>query len=231
MSNNALLRIGALAGALALIAGCGTSSPKAAPTVKPASLDTLKKIVLQPSDMPAGWAGTPYQADASDAADNAAMAKCLGVRNTEKDKVAEANSDDYALGNAGVSSSASSYKSQSDLDTDIAMLHSTKMSTCFDQFARTKLTSSMPQEAKIDRVSITVTPGSAGGPINVVATGKGTITVTVSHERVSLYLTFAFITGPLIQAEVDTENVGAPVPTSVVNRLVTAVATRAAQGS
>jgi hypothetical protein len=40
----------------------------------------------------------------------------------------------------------------------------------------------------------------------------------------------AFITGPLIEAEVDAENVGTPVPASVVNRLVATVATRAAKG-
>jgi hypothetical protein len=36
--------------------------------------------------------------------------------------------------------------------------------------------------------------------------------------------------GPLIQAEVDAENVGAPVPASVVNAMVATVAGRAAKG-
>jgi hypothetical protein len=34
----------------------------------------------------------------------------------------------------------------------------------------------------------------------------------------------------LIEAEVDAQNVGSPVPSSVVNPLVSTVATRAAQG-
>jgi hypothetical protein len=45
-----------------------------------------------------------------------------------------------------------------------------------------------------------------------------------------VYLTVAFITGPLIQAEVDAANFGAPVPASVVSRLAATVATRAAKG-
>ena len=45
-----------------------------------------------------------------------------------------------------------------------------------------------------------------------------------------MYLTVALITGPLIQAEVDTENVGTPLPASVVNPLVATVAARAVKG-
>ena len=81
--------------------------------MSPASEAQLAKIVLQPSELPAGWAHTPHQSDpAEDAifkAQDAATAKCLGVPNSDPNKVAEAHSDDFAQGDAQISSNASSY--------------------------------------------------------------------------------------------------------------------------
>lgn len=197
---------------------------------KPASLSQLKKIVLQPADLPSGWKGTAYQADPNDSANDAALMRCVGARDTDGDRVAEANSDNFDLGAAEISSSASSYRSQSDLVSDVAMLHSPKLSTCFGQMMNKQLAASLPAGGTTESTSIKITPGSAGGPANVVATGTGTIKVQVDGHQVLAYLTVAFITGPLIEAEVDTENVGKPVPASVVNPLVATVATRAAKG-
>jgi hypothetical protein len=242
-----LVHICAAGCGIALLAGCSSSSSKThtttsgSPTTSsssspatsasaaPASLSQLKRIVLQPADLPTGWKGTPYQADPSDAAYEAALVKCVGARNTDSDKVAEANSDDFALGDASISSSATSYRSQSDLDADIAMLHSPKLTPCYEQLAKKQFATSLPAGATIESASIKITHGSAGGPANVVATGAGTIQVKVNGQQATVYLTVAFITGPLIEAEVDTENVGTPVSPSVVKSLVTTVATRAAK--
>jgi hypothetical protein len=101
---------------------------------------------------------------------------------------------------------------------------------CYQQLVKKELGASLPAGATIESESFTFTPGSAGGPANVVATGTGTVKVRLSGQQVPLYLNVAFITGPLIQAEVDAENVGTPVPASVVNALVAAVAARAAKG-
>jgi hypothetical protein len=241
-----LSRVWAAGCSVALLAGCSSSSstthatassspaasssPSASAPATPAPLSQLKKIVLQPADVPPGWKGTPYQADPSDAVYQADMVKCVGGRNTDSDIVADANSDDFALGDATVSSSATSYRSQSDLDADLAIAHSPKLSPCYDQLAKKQLATSLPAGATIESASIKITPGSAGGPANVIATGTGTIQVRVNGQQAVVYLTVAFITGPLIEAEVDTENLGTPVPASVVASLVAAVATRAAKG-
>lgn len=156
--------------------------------------------------------------------------KCVGARDTDSDKVAEAHSDDFALGDASISSSATSYRAQSDLNTDVATLHSPKLSPCFGQMMKKQLAASLPAGATTESASIKITPGSAGCPANVVATGTGTIKVRANGQQVPVYLTVAFITGPLIEAEVDTENVGTPVPASVVNPLVATVATRDGKG-
>ena len=187
-------------------------------------------MVLQPADLPSGWKGAPYQPGPNDSANNAALVKCVGARNTDSDKVAEAHSTDFALGDASISSSATSYRLQSDLDADVAVLHSPKLSPCFEQLMKKQLAAALPAGGTVESASVKITPGSAGGPANVVGTGTGTIKVRVSGQQVPVYLTVAFITGPLIEAEVDTENVGTPVPASVVNPLVAAVATRAVKG-
>jgi hypothetical protein len=71
--------------------------------------------------------------------------------------------------------------------------------------------------------------GSAGAPANVIATGAGTITVSVNGQHVAVYVTVALITGPLIEAEVDTENVGtlaAPAIPAAGNLRIAAVRAR-----
>lgn len=231
-----------------VLAACGSSSSKSHTTsgdsgqqsssspgtsssgVSPAPLSQLQKIVLQPADVPSGWKGTPYKPNASDSANQAALVQCVGSRNTDSDKVAEAHSDDFSLGDASISSSATSYQSANDLDTDVAMLHNPKLGPCYEQLVKKQLATSLPAGATIDSASIKITPGPAGGPANLVGTGTGTIKVRANGQQVPIYLTVAFIIGPLIQAEVDTENVGTPVPASVVDAVVATVATRAAKG-
>jgi hypothetical protein len=83
-------------------------------------------------------------------------------------------------------------------------------------------------------------PPLADGPIalrcpyrrtqRVVANGAATIVVSLSGQLGVFYLTDTFITGPLLEAEVDTFNVGRPVRASLVKSLVATVANRAAGG-
>lgn len=238
MSRSAVSRIVVACFLALVLAGCGSgksAGPSNSPTTsppaaKPADLAALNQMVLQAADLPSGWKGTPYKEDPSDAAGQAALLKCVGVRDTDADKVAEANSDDFSLGDASISSSATSYRSQSDLDVDVALLHSPKLSTCYDRLIKTQLEGALPAGAKFTSEPFKITFGSAGGPANVVATGESSINVTVQGQQVRIYLSVAFITGPLIEAEVDAENVGSPVPADLVKSLVAKVATRAAKG-
>ncbi len=190
----------------------------------------LKKMVLQPQDLPAAWKGTPYQAQAGQASDDAALSKCVGGRDTQHDKVAEAHSADYTMGNGMISSSATSYRSQSDIDADVEMLHNRKLEGCLEQMVKKDLATSLPAGSKVEAASIKITPRSAGGPSNVVATGTGIVKLSANRQRAAVYLTFAFITGPLIEADVQTETLGAPLPASMLKSLVASVAGRAAKG-
>jgi hypothetical protein len=236
-----------LACVVALLAGCGSTSSKtttstaagsltpssssptsAAPSASPASESQLAKIVLQPSDLPPDWTPTPYKAEPGDTAAQAALLRCLGVLSTASDKVAEAHSFDFTLGDARVSSSASSYRSQTTVDAYIAALHSSKVSPCLEQRLKREITPQLPAGATIESVSVKITPGPAG-PANVVGDGVGTVKISVSGEHGVIYLRVAYITGPLIWAEVDGSNVGAPLPAPLWESLESAVADRADQ--
>lgn len=208
-----------------------SSSSQATPTpaATPATLSQLKKIVLQTADLPKGWKGTPYKPDSSDSTDNAALAKCVGARDTTADQVADAHSDDFALGSATISSDASSFRSQSDLVADKATLRSPKLSSCIDNLLKKQIAASLPAGATVEP-SFQVRTGPSGGPSNVVAMGTSTINIDAGGTQLKAYVTIAFITGPLVEAELDAEDLGAPVPASVMNPLIATVAARANKG-
>jgi hypothetical protein len=233
---------------LVLLAGCASPAPTTSPIaggnltrsagtaagVPSASSDPqarLEKIVIQAAELTTDWKGQPYQAGANDDAIQAEWLTCVGLSGGAH-SVASAHSDDYALGGTSVSSSATAFRSQSDIDADVAVLRSPKASPCYEQQVKTVLATSMPAGYVLKSLSFTITMGSAGGPDNVVATSNGTIALTAkaTGKQVLVYETTAFITGPLTEADVQTSNVGAPLPASDVRLLVAAVALRAANG-
>jgi hypothetical protein len=184
--------------------------------------------VLQPADFPAGWARKPYEADPNEAAEDAALARCLGA-SLKSDRVAEVHSDDFALGEAGFSSSAGGYRSQSAVDSHVVALRGSKASLCYEQLLKQTIATALPAGSTIDSVSFKLTPGSAGGPANVVETGAGAFKFSVSGVPVVANVRVAFIIGPLIQTEVTGFNVAVPVSASLMDSLVAAVAKRAAR--
>jgi len=159
------------------------------------------------------------------------LLRCGGLLSTASDKVAEAHSENFTLGNAGVTPVARSYRSQRAGDADVAALHGSKYSPCFESCMKQQIAAQLRAGAVIESESVSakVTPGSAGGPANVVGTVVGTIKIRAGGQQTVLYLRFAYIIGPLIQADVDSQNTGAPVPASLMDSLVAAVANRAAQ--
>ncbi len=201
-------------------------------TTKPASTTpsaaSLAAIVLHQGEMPAGWKGTPYHADPSDSADQAALVACVGGRNTAPDKTAEANSDDFTLANATISSNATAYKSQADVASDAALLKSPKLQACYQTLLTRELRTTLPAGATIDKVTFKLLPRTTGEPANVAAQAAARINVTINGKSVKVYVNVAFITGKLIEAEVDSENLGSPVPAGLRNKLVALVAMRAA---
>jgi hypothetical protein len=184
--------------------------------------DKLTSFQLTAADLPSTWKGTA--ADNSDTSvdqEEVKLASCLGVPDSGSKRDAQVSSDDFALGDATISSQATSISSQAIIDQDAKGITGPKATPCIKQ---------LPAGAKIDRVDITVTPGSGGLGSNVIATASGAIVITVSGQQVSAYVNVAFIAGKLVEAEVDAESVGAPIDQTVMSKAVTAVAKRVAAG-
>jgi hypothetical protein len=190
----------------------------------------LAAIVVQPDDLPAGFTPTPQEDDPNDAGDQAALAQCVGGRDTEADVVASVESPDFTENGGSVSSSATSYRSQEDIDADLAIIHSPKINACYEQLVKNEFARELTAGGTVDAVSMTITPGPGSGLPNLAGLVIGSVTATVSGRQATVYVSAALITGPLTEAEVDIENPGQPVPSALYDELTIAVANRAAQG-
>jgi phage tail protein X len=186
--------------------------------------------VLQTTDLPTGWSGTPYKPDPTGPAQNAAFAACLGARNTSLAEVADVHSQNFAMGHANISSEAASYPSHDDLAADLALLTNAKFSSCFETGLRAALGKTLPAGATISSVDVKVTPGAGGGPSNVSGTLALTVTVANPGLTQTIYSTTVYMVGPLIEAQLVLTNSGQPFPAALQATLIKAVAARAATG-
>lgn len=201
-------------------AGTGSAAGKAA----------LAKLLLVPSDLPAGWTASAAQTSADDGAAQARFAKCVGIRNTHADKVAEADSQAFSNKTASISSSASSYSSAADITADkSAFQDGPKATSCMTTMLRSEMTGQLPGGASLDGLNLKVVPGTNGGPANVIAKITGTIQVTSSGRHIKVYLDSTYIAGRKIEAEIDFESFSAPVDAALQAKLVKAVAQRVAR--
>jgi len=204
-------------------------STSASSALSTPSTATLTAITVQPGDLPTGWTGKPAQPDPAADAYQAALVSCVGGRNTNPDRVAQVQSPDYSQGQATISSSAKAMKSPSDVAADAQLLSSPKINDCYATLIRTELAKSAAG-ATINSLTVTVTPGTGGAPANVVGTAAAQISLTAQGQTATAFIDATFITGPSIEAEVDFQNVGAPIPADVRIPVIANVAARAAQG-
>jgi hypothetical protein len=219
-----------LACALAVsVTACSSSGGGTPP--KPATKAQLAAMVLQPSEVPSGWTASVHKADATEAAQDAKFDKCLGARDTDPDKVAEAYSEDYTQTNGSISSDASSYKTSSDIDSDKAALTGSKAAGCFQDSLEAQIVSTLPKGSQYHDYGFKLTKGGpAGSPSNVVTYGALHMSIAAAGQNVDLYLNVAFIVGPLIEAEVDFEGIGAPLDAIIQAGVIKAVSDRVAAG-
>jgi hypothetical protein len=210
------------------VAASSSMPSSSAPAADAPDQPKLATAVLKQSDFPTGWASSPSDGDADDAANQAALVACVGGTNTFGNRVANADAPDFGLNDLSVSSSAASYKSQADIEADTKLIQSPKISTCYEQLIKVQLAKSLPTGSTLGAVAIKVTAGSGGGPSNIVAVGEGTIVATVAGAEVTVYTGIAFITGPLTEAQVEFDSPGQPVDATLFANLVKVVADRVA---
>lgn len=200
-------------------------------TVPPPGEPQLSDIVVQPSDLPAGWKAEPASVSGTQVADSAAYARCMGIPNTLTDAAGIAFSPDFVKGALLITSTATSFHSKTDVQTDTAALTNPKASSCFESVARSRLSAALPAGATVRSFTLNITPGSGGGPVNVVATASGTVVFTASGHRLSLDDEVVFFAAPRIEAQVAFYSTGATVPASVKAVVVQEVSARVSRGS
>ena len=214
---------------LALV-GCSSSSGSDGDTNAPPSHATLAGVPVKAGDLPSSWQASPSSPDRSgDAAASAQMRSCVGGRSTRADLVDTVYSDDFTEGHATISSNAKSYKSQDDIARDTALLKSPKVDTCYEQVLKQLLQKTLPATANIGNVSVQITPGSGGGPSNLVATGAASVDLSAQGQQATVYVDIAFISGPLVEAQVSFESIGKHVDEALQRQVISAVAERAAE--
>jgi hypothetical protein len=191
---------------------------------------TLARAVLTSADVPSDWTGSPSSNDDTPGpdADQAKLAACVGIPDSSPQQVAVADSDDFASGESTISSSATSYKSQSVVASDIRGILSPKAADCFAQDFQSGMSGQLPSGATMSDFKVSVAPGRNGGPSDVVAVIHASFVVHSSGAQVPFYIDSSMIASKQVEAEVDFFGFQTPIASSIQRTATDAVANRVA---
>jgi hypothetical protein len=206
-----------------------TSSPPTSASGGSGAAARIAGIPVQAGDLPSGWKVSPSDSSVSadDAAKQAALVKCVGATDTSAHRLARVEKD-FSQGTNDIESNAQAMQSADDVEADVALLQSPKVSACYSRIIRKSLEDEAPSGATIDSLQYSIVSGSQGGPSNLVAVGHGVVKLSSGGQTVTLYADTFFIRGDRIEAEVDFSSLGARVDSALEQKVVTAVARRAA---
>ncbi len=211
------------------LAACASSSAGSAGGAGAPKQLALADVPLQTSDLPAGWTGKPANNSADGSGLDAKMRKCVGVHKAADHPVHTANSDTFDSGAGEISSDAQAYKTQAEVDADVALMKNPKVGNCFRQGFAQALAAHLPAGARLGHTAFTVTPGSAGQPVNVAGTASGRFTLVGAAKTVTLYFDVAYIAGNKIESDVEFLGAGQPVDPTLRRQLIAKIANRTAQ--
>jgi hypothetical protein len=190
------------------------------------SQDKLKAIVVQQSDVPSGYSGSPSDSSSDDDSSQQQIVQCVGGSGVNaSDKIDEEHSDDFVKNPQTVSSDATSYSSQAAVDALVSVITNPKAQDCFNQLLKQQVEAS---GGSVTSANITITPGRNGGPSNVVALLQGRVDVTASGEKLTLNVIEGFIEGKQLLATVSVEAINAAADVNLFKQVGLAVANRAA---
>ena len=213
----------ALAGTLVAAAACSSSGGSS----KAPSKATLQKVVVQQSDLPSGWKGSPPSIEASQVGNVvSAVYTCIGGTTiNNKNEIEQVNGDDFTQGQNTISSSATSFKTQQEIDNRVKLLLDPKADACFTSTLKSTLGKVVPG-AKVASAQVHVVKGYPGAPSNVAASATAQLALSIAGQTEPIYLSAAFIKGTLLGATVEFLGVGSPIDASVQTKAVTDVANR-----
>jgi hypothetical protein len=231
-----LLAVVVLAACTSTTNGVGHASPSrssSSPTTSHTSgpgVD-LHALVLQRADVPSDWTDTP-NTDTTDEDQAVAqgIVQCLGLHlDPNAGRLAHVNSDDFVKNDSRIGSSAESWRSETDVQAQIAIITNPRAGHCYAQVLRNQLPSNLPANVTLDTLQVTLTPGHAGFPDDVVATGHGKIVLSSGGQSASLYLDAAFIAHGTVTGQVQFLGLGEQILPTLSSQLVQTVADRIAR--
>ena len=201
-----------------------TSSHKATQNDFTAAKARLSRTVVRASDLPIGWTNTVGSAADQKLIDqlNAQFVSCAGVRETDLDRVATRTTSFGGPAGSLVGSDATVYPTQGDLVNDAAIWRNPRTPECFKKIG---MQGSAPDDHPT--VNVTMTGRQPGQPAQVVANRAMTTSARYNGKRTTRYNFAVYVQGPLIEIEIDFAEPGSPVPASLCNHVVAAVANRA----
>lgn len=211
-----------------------TSSPSGpgsttATTSDPSEVTRLEKFVLKPTDFAPGWTAEPPAVDTDDASESAAIAKCLGVRDSYPNRLAELDSAIFSMGQAKISSSVSSFRTEEDVASDVAGRTGPRALPCLEETFKELVAKTSRPEAPTGDPNLKYTTGSGDGPSNVIGRVEASFSVTSEGRRDTVYIDTVFVTGKRLEGSVTFTTAGSRIPAALRSDLVGKVAARMAQ--
>ena len=188
--------------------------------------DALTGIVVQQGDVPAGYTSQAPDTSSDDQANQAKIVNCVGSTAVNAaDRIEEVHGNDFVKDPQTISSDVTSFKSQAAVDALVSVITDPKAQNCFDAVLREQVASS---GGTVKSATVTITPGTNGGPSNVAALLQGTVTIMVQGQQATVNVVEGFITGRQVLATISTEAIGADVDVDAFKAAGAALATRAA---
>lgn len=230
-----------MAAVIVFAGGCGggggskttttTAGPPASTTVPPPGQAQLGMIVVQPSDLPTGWAAQAPSVPYNRVGVPMAFSQCVGTTVTAPHVAGTAYSHTFVMGTDVITSNAVSFTTLNDVPADTQALASPKASGCLQQVEKNLFTALLPAGSTVRTYQVKVTPGNNGVAANVVAVADSTITYSVTGHSLTLTIEVVYFAAPRIEAQVSFSSAGTAIPVATKAAVLNKVSARVQFGS
>jgi hypothetical protein len=196
----------------------------------------LQPLMLQASDLGAGWTAQPGSGNATSKATadglESQLDSCLGIADLSKHDQGRAMSDLFTNGQGVTAvSTGEAYASSSDVATFARALSSAKATGCLESTFKATVQAAQ-QGITVSAVNLTTQSGAAAGRSNQLLSIDGTVTVMLGQNSATLNVSAAeFRAGTRETVLVTFFGIGAPVPAATRDHAFASVATRSAHAS
>jgi hypothetical protein len=180
-------------------------------------------LLLKPSDLP-GWKATPDQKDPADKAFDDQLAACVGRPSPTTYTTASADSPNFSMGNAEVSSQAQFVRTVEDFKADVAAVRGPKYAPCVRNGLARFLPRQLPPGASLQSIAVKPLPIAGYGEFS--ARFRATITLLIQGQPVSVYQDAILLGKGRVELTASFSNMGQPFDPALAQALVTKLSTR-----